>query len=167
MMEERGTAHLEHWLDPARVRFHRTARGNLVMRLGEEEHQGVEVRRGFPLEAADRYIGFFLADGNELGLLENPERLDADSRQVLSEELDKIYFRPVITQIHNIGEEFGVVYIEVETSRGPRRLEIRGIRTSIRPLSGYRALVEDVDGNRYELREWNLLPRVTREILGL
>ncbi|MCC7263767.1 MAG: DUF1854 domain-containing protein [Candidatus Latescibacteria bacterium] len=166
-MEDRDHNYADHLLDPARLRCTRSVRGNLVVKVGDQEHQGVEVRRGFPLEAADRYIGFFLADGNELGLLENPERLDADSRQVLSEELDKIYFRPIITQIHDIGEEFGVVYIEVETSRGPRRLEIRGIRTSIRPLSGHRALVEDVDGNRYELREWHLLPRVTREILGL
>lgn len=166
-MEDRDHNYADHLLDPGQLRCTRSARGNLVVRVGDQEHQGVEVRRAFPLEAADRYIGFFLADGNELGLLEDPGRLDVDSRQVLSEELDKIYFRPVITAIHDIGEEFGVVYIEVDTSRGPRRLEIRGIRTSIRPLSGYRALVEDVDGNRYELRQWQELPRVTREILGL
>lgn len=166
-MEDRDHNYAGHLLDPGKLRCLRSPRGNLVVKMGGQEHQGVEVRRAFPLEAADRYIGFFLADGTELGLLENPERLDAESQQVLREELDKIYFRPVITQIHDIGEEFGVVYIEVETSRGPRRLEIRGIRTSIRPLSGYRALVEDVDGNRYELRDWHLFPRLTREILGL
>lgn len=166
-MEDRDHNYANHLLDPAQLACTRSARGSLVVKLGAQEHQGVEVRRAFPLEAADRYIGFFLADGAELGLLENPERLDAQSQQVLREELDKIYFRPVITQVHDIGEEFGVVFIEVETTRGPRRLEIRGIRTSIRPLSGYRALVEDVDGNRYELRDWHLLPRVTREILGL
>jgi hypothetical protein len=166
-MEDRDHSYADHLLDPERLSCTRSARGNLVVAVGGQEHQGVEVRRAFPLEAADRYIGFFLADGDELGLLEDPELLDAQSRQVLREELDKIYFRPVITRIHEIGEEFGVVYMEVETSRGPRRLEIRGIRTSIRPLSGYRALVEDVDGNRYELRDWHLLPRVTREILGL
>lgn len=166
-MEDRDHNYADHLLDPGKLRCTRSSRGSLVVKVGDQEHQGVEVRRAFPLEAADRYIGFFLADGAELGLLENPERLDLQSQQVLREELDKIYFRPIITQVHDIGEEFGVVYIEVETSRGPRRLEIRGIRTSIRPLSGYRALVEDVDGNRYELRDWHLLPRVTREILGL
>ena len=166
-MEDRDRNYANHLLDPDKLRCARSARGNLVVQVGDQEHSGVEVRRAFPLEAADRYIGFFLADGAELGLLENPERLDVQSQQVLREELDKIYFRPIITQIHDIGEEFGVVYIEVDTSRGPRRLEIRGIRTSIRPLSGHRALVEDVEGNRYELRDWHLLPRVTREILGL
>lgn len=166
-MEDRDHNYANHLLDPALLRCTHSARGNLMVKVGGQEHPGVEVRRAFPLETADRYIGFFLADGAELGLLEDPERLDAESRQVLREELDKFYFRPVITQIHDIGEEFGVVFIEVETSRGPRRLEIRGIRTSIRPLSGYRALVEDVDGNRYELRDWHQLPRVTREILGL
>ncbi|MCH7790062.1 MAG: DUF1854 domain-containing protein, partial [Acidobacteria bacterium] len=61
----------------------------------------------------------------------------------------------------------GVVYADVETSSGPRQLEIRQIRTNIRLLSKNRALIEDVEGNRYELRDWGRLPKLTREILGL
>ena len=55
----------------------------------------------------------------------------------------------------------------METSSGPRELEIRGIRSNIRLLSKNRALIEDVEGNRYELRDWERLPKLTREILGL
>ncbi len=157
----------ERVLDPAQVRFHRSPRGSLVMRLGETEHPGVEVRCAFPLEDPERFIGFFLADGAELGLIEEPRQLEPASFQALREELDKVYFCPVITRIREIGEEFAVVYADVDTTSGPRHLEIRGIRDKVRLLADYRLLIEDVDGNRYELRDWHLLPKLTREILGL
>ncbi|MYF92166.1 MAG: DUF1854 domain-containing protein, partial [Gemmatimonadetes bacterium] len=54
-----------------------------------------------------------------------------------------------------------------ETTSGPRQLEIRGYRTNGRMLSGGRAIIEDVDGNRYLIANWRALPRRTREILGL
>ena len=154
-------------LDPGKLRFYRSDRGSLVMCVGEEKYRDINIRRAFPLEETNRFIGFFLADGTELGLLEDIERLDADSRMILENELEKIYFRPVILRIRSIGEEFGVVYMDAETSSGPRHIEIRQIRNKIRLLSSYRALIEDVDGNRYELRDWNSLPRMTRAILSL
>ncbi len=154
-------------LDPGELRFYRSDRGSLVMCVGEEKYRDLNIRRAFPLEETNRFIGFFLADGTELGLLEDIESLDAGSRIILENELEKIYFRPVILRIHSIGEEFGVVYMDTETSSGPRHIEIRQIRNKIRLLSSYRALIEDVDGNRYELRDWNRLPRMTRAILSL
>ena len=137
------------------------------MCIGEEKHRDLNIRRAFPLEETNRFIGFFKTDGTELGLLEDIETLDAGSRMTLENELGKIYFRPVILRIHSIGEEFGVVYMDAETSSGPRHIEIRQIRNKIRLLSSYRALIEDVDGNRYELRDWNSLPKMTRAILSL
>ena len=113
------------------------------------------------------YLGFFLADGTEVGMLASPDGLDDDSRRVLMAELERSYFLPVITAVRKIGEEFGVVHAEVETTSGPREIEIRGIRSSIRVLSRQRALVEDASGNRYELRDYHRLEKLTREILGL
>ena len=89
------------------------------------------------------------------------------SRRVLDGELSKIYFLPVITDITSIGEDHAVLHADVETSSGPRHLEVRQIRTNIRLLSKNRALIQDVEGNRYELRDYAKLPKLTREILGL
>ncbi len=66
-----------------------------------------------------------------------------------------------------LDEEFGVLRGEIETTSGPRQLEIRGYRTHVRMLSGGRAIIEDVDGNRYLIEDWRALPQHTREILGL
>ena len=165
-MDESHT-YKEHLLAPGTVQLFRSERGQLMMRLGVDEYQDLNIRRAFPLEASTRFIGFFLPDGTELGLLEDIDELDQNSRTVLLEELDKIYFRPVILRFENIGEAFGVVHADVETTSGPRSIEIRQIRRNIRLLSGHRALVEDVDGNRYQLQDWQRLPKLTREILGL
>lgn len=166
-MSGAGEIYQDRLLDPEALRFLRSPRGSLVMRVGDQEHRELNIRRAFPLEMPGRFIGFFLPDGQELGLLESPDELDRESRQVLLDELDRIYFCPVILHIRDIGEEFGVLHADLETSSGQRQVEVRELRTNIRVLSGHRALIEDVEGNRYELRDWHLLPRLTREILGL
>ena len=151
----------------AQMQIRRTERGLLAVRIGAEDYEDVTVRRAFPLEAADRYLGFFDTDGDELGILEDPGGLDSDSRAALDEQLALTYFLPKILAVTHIGEEFGVVHADVETTSGVRQIEIRGIRSSIRVLSRNRALVEDADGNRYELTDYRNLQKMTREILGL
>ena len=154
-------------LDDAEMSLERTPRGALVLRVGGEEHANPKVRRAFPLEAGDGYVGFFKADGDEIGMLEDPGRLDEASRWILEGELEKVYFRPEITAVDSLHEEFGTVRAEVQTNHGARTIQIRGIRSNIRLLSGHRATIEDVEGNRYLLRDWHRLPKTTREILGL
>lgn len=167
MSEARGYSYQDFLLDPAKMRFSRSKRGSLLLALDGEEHTDLKIRRAFPLEEANRYVGIFAANGDELGLLEDPQALDADSRQALFDELDKIYFHPTILAFNSLDEEFGVLRGEIETTSGPRQLEIRGYRTHVRMLSGGRAIIEDVDGNRYLIEDWRALPQHTREILGL
>ena len=166
-MADWGAIYEKGLLDPKSLRVFRSERGALVVRLGDEEYQDLVIRRAFPLEPENRHIGFSQIDGTELGLLEDADTLDDESREILLEELGKIYFRPVILSIDNLGEELGVVQADIQTSSGPRRIEIRQLRKNIRLISGGRALIEDVDGNRYELRDRDSLPRLTREIMGL
>lgn len=154
-------------LDPSAVRIRPNGRALLTVETGGERFDDVSVRRAFPLEVADAFIGLFDADGEEIGLLESVDGLEEESRSALEDQLALTYFLPVITSIERIGEEYGVVLADVETTRGPRRIEVRGIRANIRVLSRGRALIEDTDGNRYELRDFHRLPAVTREVLGL
>lgn len=165
--EDRSYTYEEYVLDPQQMKFSRSARGNLILRLDGEEHHDLNIRCAFPLEADDRFIGFFLPDGTEFGILEDMAALDAESRQMLQDELDKIYFRPRIVTFGKITEEHGMLRGEIETTSGPRQIEIRGWREKVRLLSGNRAVVEDVDGNRYLVDDWRQLSKLTREILGL
>ena len=167
MSETRGYSYEDFLLDPQKVRFSRSERGSLILKLDGEEYTNLKIRRAFPLEESDRYIGVFAAEDQELGIIEDPQQLDDQSRQALSDELDKIYFQPQVLAFDELDEEFGVLRGQIETTSGPRQLEIRGYRTNVRMLSGSRAVIEDVDGNRYLIADWRALPRRTREILGL
>ena len=155
------------FLDPTQTRVYRSNRDVLSLELGSDVHEEINARRAFPLDDPKRYIGFTASDGSELGMLEAIDSLDSASRQVLEAELSKVYFLPVITAIDTIDEEYGIVEADVQTSSGPRHIEIRQIRRNIRLLPRNRALIEDAEGNRYELRERHRLPRLTRDILGL
>ncbi len=167
MSEARGYSYEDFLLDPQKMRFSRSERGSLILKLDGEEYTDLKIRRSFPLEESDRYIGVFAAGDQELGLIEDPQQLDDQSRQALLDELDKIYFQPQVLAFNSLDEEFGVLRGQIETTSGPRQLEIRGYRTNVRMLSGSRAVIEDVDGNRYLIANWRALPQKTREILGL
>tara|TARA_Y100001934_G_scaffold267423_1_gene348110 strand:- start:521 stop:1036 length:516 start_codon:yes stop_codon:yes gene_type:complete len=163
----KGYLYADFLLDPSAIRCTRSPRGNLILHIGRREYIDLNIRRAFPLEDKNRYIGFFLQDGTELGLLDDPEQLEETSRDTLLQELDKIYFRPHITAFNSLDEEFGVLRGHIETTSGPRPLEIRGYRKNVRMLSNNRAIIEDVDGNRYLIDDWPQLPQRIREILGL
>ena len=165
--QPRGYSYEDFLLDPTKMRFFRSQRGSLILSLEGKEYTDLKIRRAFPFEQANSFIGVFDSNGDELGLLEDPQTLDDDSRQALLDELDKIYFHPKILTFSNLDEEYGVLRGQIETSSGPRQLEIRNYRTNVRMLSGGRAIVEDVDGNRYLIEDWRALPKHTREILGL
>ncbi|MEW6750232.1 MAG: DUF1854 domain-containing protein [Candidatus Latescibacterota bacterium] len=165
--EVRRLTYEDHRLDPGEMAFRRSPRGGLILCLEGKEYPDVAVRLAFPMECEDRFVGLALADGTELGMLESMADLDPPSRRVLQEELDKVYFRPAVTRVLWITEEHGVLRGELETTSGTRLVEIRGWRENVRMLSGHRTIIEDVDGNRYLVRDWRALSQVTREILGL
>ena len=154
-------------LEPKRVRLTRAESRQLCLEIDGTVYADVRVRRAFPLESPFRYISFFDGEGTEIGMIDDVDALDEDTRGVLLEALDRTYFLPVVEDITQIAEEYGVLRADLETTSGPRQIEIRGYQRSIRPLSRDRAIIEDVDGNRYELRNWRRLPKLTREILGL
>ena len=154
-------------LSDSQISFSRSSLGNLVMQLNKKSYAGVTLRRAFPLEIGTDYIGFFDTEGKEIGILKTLDALDYDSKKEIEKELEKVYFQPQILAFNHLDEEFGVLRGEIETTRGPRSLEIRGYRTNVRILSEKRAIVVDVDGNRYLIEDWPSLPQRIREILGL
>jgi hypothetical protein len=157
----------DDYLDPAQMTFARSAGRGLVLDLRGQQYSDPRVRLAFPLEAEEEFVGFSLADGTELGMLERVEDLDPDSRAALRAELEKIYFRPRVTGVGRLVEEQGVLFGHIDTTSGPRQIEIRGYRENVRLLAGTRAMIEDVDGNRYLVDDWRALPKLTREIMGL
>jgi hypothetical protein len=148
--------------DSGKIRFHRDAFEDLVLERGAERFAGVQILRGFPLSADDRFISVRDDEGQELGLIRDLSELDSKSRQLLEEELDRTYFVPRIRRVNHIEERFHVPRWDVETDRGPRKFEIRSGRSDVRVLDRGRVLIRDADGNHYEIPDYRRLDPASR-----
>lgn len=153
-------------LDSSQIRLLKDRPGTLLLkRQGDPEPIRVKPSRNFPLTDPDHYISLLAEEDGEdveVGILLEPQNLDADSRAQLQEVLEKMYFLPVISRIHRVVEEFGVLRWEVETDRGPRVFEVRG-RDEVRLVTGGHVLIRDIDGNRFHIPALNDLDPLSRQ----
>jgi hypothetical protein len=132
----------------------------------EEEKTFVDVRpaRVFPVSGAAGFISFLDTKDREVVMLRDDCGLNAETRRLLAEEIDRAYFVPRIIQIYAIEDAHGASRWEVETNRGYRVFDVRD-REDVRVLEGRRILLQDADGNRYEIEDIGGLDERSRRLL--
>lgn len=146
------------YLDPGKIRLFRSPMGAPRLEILEEVcYTRVAVRRILPLSDPDHYISLGVGEEMEIGIIEDPSRLDPESREILREELDKRYFTPIIEKIHRVKEQFGIHDWEVETSRGRITFAVQGLHQNVRQVPPARLLITDVRGNRYDIPDYHRL----------
>jgi len=144
-------------LDPKRTRVFRIAGVPRVTLENDRSWAKVTVSRSFPLSDPHHYLGFLDGAGKDIGLLIDPGHLDAESRAIVDEELEKRYFVPVVERVLSVKDEFGTVYWKVETDRGEKEIVARNLRDNIMELSSGRIIITDIDNNRFEFPDINKL----------
>jgi hypothetical protein len=152
-------------LPAADVRIERDGDGHLVLHLREEARAVGSVVSAFPLTQPGSMVSLRDEEGVEIGILEDVRKLEPASCEIMTEELERAYFMPTITDILDIEEELGVVIWEVETDKGPRTFQVRSIRQNVRKMGGRRLVIKDVDGNRYEVADWLKLPPLAQKLI--
>ncbi len=152
-------------LDPKQTRVFRVAGVARLTLENDRSWTKVSVARAFPLSDPDHYLGFLDGAGKDVGLLYDPGLLDAESRLVVEEELERRYFVPVVERVLHVKEEFGTVYWTVETDRGEKEIVVRNLRDNLQELSASRLLITDVDGNRFEFPDITRLDNKSQAIL--
>jgi hypothetical protein len=154
-------------LDPEDVTIKQDpARGLHLVIEGRGEWHDVTVEPCYPLTLPGRFLAFRDEDGEEVGILADMEELAPKSKGPLAEELAKQHFIPVITRVEDIGREFHIPVWQVETDRGPRRLELRA-RHDARRLPGRRIYVRDADGNGYLIPDVRKLDEASQALIEL
>jgi hypothetical protein len=152
-------------LDPAKLRFF--AHGP-ILRLTIEDDRSflkVAILRAFPLSDPGRYLSVRDGQGKEIGLIAQPSSLRDDDRALVERDLERRYLVPAVTRITSARERFGTVEWTMETDRGECRFTTRNLRENVqRPAPG-RLILNDVDGNRYDIRDVDALPRASQELL--
>ena len=154
------------YLDPDKARFFVDAFEDLNLELvGDQTYPRVRVKRAFPLTRDDCFIIVQDREGKEIGSLARLDALDQASRQAVEEELERAYFTPRIQRIAKVTVANRVPRWEVETDRGPRAFEIYSSRRDVRLLGDGRILVQDADGNRYEIPDYRLLEPASQALV--
>ena len=111
----------------------------------------VKAKRCFPFTFSNRYIS--IRDGNdeEIGIIPNLGALSKEYRRWIEDDLDIRYFTPRVKSIKSIRYRFGGVEWHVDTDCGPKRLITKGVHDTMMEIEPGRYVINDVDGNRYEV----------------
>ena len=117
----------------------------------------INVFRPFPLSGENKLISVRDAEDQEIGLIADLDDFPHATRRLIEDELDRRYFTPVIKEIVSLKDEFGYTYWDVITDSGSRRFTVKGRDNSVSLHSPNTLLIADVDGNRFELPEYQVL----------
>ncbi len=155
----------EFLLQPSDVRFGRSGDGQIIMRRSGAFIVVGTLMAASPITDPRHMVSVRNEHGEEVGILSDVDALDEISRQIVVEELERTYFMPRITDVYDIHDDLGVVSWEVATDKGDRSFHVRNIRQNVRKMGRRRLVIRDVDGNRYEIRDWARLPAPAEKLL--
>jgi len=148
-----------------RFNLYRDAQRRLVLVDSQgREHVGVEPVRCFPVSHPGQWISICDAEGHELTCVPQVGTLPSEVRRLLEEELAGHEFVPIVTRIAEVVEDSDGWRWEIETDRGPIRIQTSD-ETAVRRLDERRAMILDMGGIRYLIPDIAALDRSSRRRL--
>ena len=157
------------YLTTENAKFERTPGGFVKLTYKDKTYDRVGVYRTFPVTMPDEYISIREADekAREIGVVEKLSALDEEQANMLREQLGLRYFTPEITKIFDIKTEYGYGYFHVMTTYGECRFTIHNGGSSVVSLTETRIIINDLDGNRFEIPDITKLTTNERKKLDL
>ena len=133
---------------------------------GDRCGRNVQVLRAFPLSSPDEHI--VLRDGanKELGIIEKLSEVAEPHRTLLQQALSKQYFLPRVLKINALTERFGSAVWDVETDRGPIKINTKSLIDALTEMGDGRFLLRDTEDNRYEIREVEKMDKNSRQMFA-
>ena len=162
--EEKAEVFEERLVTPERVRVWEDDLKKLCITIDGKDFPDLHARKVFPLSGKAGYVSFLNKDGKETVMLARPRKLDGESRKVLEHALGRMYYAATIERVHSITEKMGVGHWQVETDRGHASFEVVD-RQTIRRLPDGRIVMADADGNRFEIRDVEMLDDRSRKLV--
>ena len=132
-----------------------------------EVFENVEARRLFPTTGPDEYITLLNEDGKETAVIRDLNSLMPDSASAVRTALEEYYLIPRIRTITKVESKPGGNYIHAETDRGSCSFKVQSRQQDIKVLFDCRVLIRDSNDNRYEIPDFRLLDRKSRDSLQL
>jgi hypothetical protein len=155
------------YLDAKSTQFCRPEGGTHLRVIIEDDLCIIEarIRRSFPFSASKQYLSVQDSGGNEIGILRDPEELDAQSKKMVEEELDRRYFTPKILSIQSLRNDGGMWTFGVVTQRGTSEFYVRNWRDSSHEIAPGRFQIYSVDGQRFEIPDYEGLDSRSKSLM--
>ena len=126
----------------------------------EKSYDRVFLHRAFPHELLWEYISVLGEESREVGLIYNIEDFNAEMASLLKTELERKYYSPTILEINSVKERYGFSYWKVKLEDGRNlNFTMRDTFRNIVHTGEDSAILIDVDGNRYSIKEISALDR--------
>ncbi len=149
---------MTEFMDGKKLVFEKTAGGFLKLTVdGTQIYERVNLYRSFPLTKPDEYISVRDVDKNEICLIRQLSDLSPQMQEMARFDLDRRYFTPEITKINSIKDEYGHVYMSVETDCGNKHITVPNGSSNFVHLTEVRMILIDIDGNRFGIQDYTKL----------
>lgn len=166
MTQENNQISAVEFLDCTKLIFEKTAGGFLTLKVnGEKTYDRVNLYRSFPLTKPEEYISVRDVDKNEIGLIRNVSDLSAEMQELVRFDLARRYFTPEITKISSLKDEYGHVYMNVETDCGNKHITVPNGSSNFIRLSEVRLMLVDIDGNRFSIPDYEKMDSKSVKLL--
>ena len=148
------------------IQLTRNPQGRLELTLADgTTHAAVVPVRAFPIAAPDEGLSLVGSDGHELLWVERLADLPAAARALVEEELAVREFVPTIQRIRSVSSFSMPSIWELDTDRGPARLQLKAEEDIRRLGSRAHLLIASSDGVQFRVRDTGALDRHSRKLL--
>ena len=154
---------------PVEAKFSATEGGFISLDLNGKHYDRVKVVRLFPFTDANKYLSIREYGGasKEIGIIEDLDAMPEETKSLIEHQLTLCYFTPVISKIYSIKDEYGYAYFHVLTDKGECKFAINMGSNAVSKLSDTRLIIQDVDENRFEIRDTDALTQKEKRMLDL
>ncbi|MEC0242817.1 DUF1854 domain-containing protein [Paenibacillus dokdonensis] len=143
-----------NYLTADNTTFTKTEGQILMIKVNDEEHQGVYLHCSFPHTNNRIYISIRTGDNKEIGIIKSlDDDFPKDVVSLLEEQIKMRYFAPEITRLTGIKEEFGYSYWDAETNSGNCQFTVRNGGGNVKLVTERKLLIIDVYGNRFVIED--------------
>lgn len=138
------------------------------LRLENEDRCWLDVRPVWasPLSYPGRYLALLDAKDKEILMVEDPATLPQETREILLSELDRRYLSARVKSIIKVSTEFGSTYWKVATDKGDKEFITQSLQENAQWMGPRQLLLIDVDGNRFEISDTDLLDERSQQLLS-
>jgi hypothetical protein len=146
-----------------------TPGGEVSLRLSDgRDWQDVAFVQLFPHSRPTEYISVRQKQGaeyEEIGIIRDVSALAENVRRVISDDIRRRYFLPLITDIVSLKTSSGTDTWVVETDRGAKTFTVRERSENVLTADQVVVLITDTDKCRYKITDISALPSRARLFL--